>query len=794
VSNEIPKVPVQPARRSFLERASIVWMVPVAALLIALGVAWNTWAERGPLIEIAFEDAAGIAANETELRYRNVAVGIVERVRFTPTLERVLVSVRLDKDVAPFVDDDAQFWIVQPEVTASGVTGLETVLSGIYIEGTWDASPDGMQYAFEAVQTAPLLTSARKGLEIELRSSRDSGMTEHTPILYKGIEVGRIGPARISQDGQWVFAPAVIFEPHDRLVTTATRFWDTSGFTFTLGPNGAELDFSSVATLLAGGITFDTLVSGGQRLQTGMVFEVFPDESSARTSVFEDSDGTTVTLSMVFDENVSGLAAEAPVEWRGVRIGEVVNVNGLVDPDRFRDARVHLVATVELRPSRFGLGGDLSEDDALAFLAERVAEGLRARLVSASILTGGLKVELLEVDDAPTAVLDTKAEPFPVFPVTASEIADVTATAEGVFERINALPIEELLQSAIGFLDNATAFVTSEDIRETPGELRGLLSEVRGVVGSDDIQALPGELSAVMADVQSATGDLREILAAVREADTVARVLAAVDQAGAAAKTADAALAALPDLSERVAALVDKANALPLEDLMSEITGLAEDARRIVAGEALQALPERVATAVAALEEVLGGLTEADTAGQLTRALAAAETAAGAVEEAVAGVPGVVARIDTIAKNAEDVKLDQLASELAGVLATARRLFGDTSDAELPAALAGALNEAEAALAELRAGGLIDSANETLASTRRAAAAVAEAADDLPALVERVNRTLQQAESTLSGYDKDSTFTREMQTALRDIQRASDAVADLARTIERRPNSIILGR
>ncbi|MEL6915361.1 MAG: MlaD family protein [Pseudomonadota bacterium] len=773
---------------------SFVWLVPIIALAIAISVAVNTYSNRGPLIQIAFEDAAGILAEETELRFRNVSVGIVESVTFNDDLTNVLVDVRVDPEVAPFIDASAAFWIVQPEVTTTGVTGLQTVLSGVYIEGTWDSEAGDPVFDFVGLADAPLLRAYRRGIQIELRSARPSGLSENTPILFKGIEVGRLGPARISRDGRSVFANAIIYEEHQRLVTTATRFWDTSGFSVTLGPNGAELDFSSLASLISGGITFDTLVSGGQPVRSGLVYEVFPDRGAARNSIFEANDGTTVNLTMIFNENVSGLAAEAPVEWRGVRIGQVVNVTGVVDEEAFGDARVRLLATVEITPSRFGLGGEITEADALDYLAERVTEGLRARLASASILTGGLKVELVSVENGPVAELDRDRQPFPVFPVTESDIADVSATAEGVFERVNALPVEELLASAIAFLDNATAFVASDDVRETPGELRGLLSDARGVIGSEEVQALPADVSAVLADLQEASGDLRMILAELREAGAVDRLLTAVDQIGAAAEAANAGLQGLPDLTARVGLLVDNAAALPLETLVAEATGLAEEARRFAASESLRSLPGAVEVAVDDLATLLSNLTEANTAETLNAALEDASDAATAVETSVAGVPGLVARLDTIAANAEAVRLDTLAQQLEGVLASASRIFGDASEADLPSALSGALGEAEAALAELRAGGLVENANATLASASDAAAAIEAAAADLPDLVDRLNTTLGQAQSTLSDFDGDSRFARETSSALREIERAAEALTDLARLIERRPNSLILGR
>ena len=696
--------------------------------------------------------------------------------------------------MAPFVDAESQFWVVRPEVSASGVSGLETVLSGVYIEGAWDSEIGAAASRFDGLDDPPVFTPSAQGLRFEVRTSRAEGLTDNTPILYKGIEVGRIGTAQISQDGQWIFSQAIIFEPHDRLISTATRFWDTSGFSLNIGPNGAELAFSSVASLISGGITFDTLVSGGQRVRDGTVFELFPDEASARNSVFEENDGTTVTLSSIFTENVSGLSPGAPVEWRGVRVGEVLNVTGLIDPERFGDDRVRLLVAMEVRPGRFGLQGDQSAGSALDFLAERVEAGLRARLATASILTGGLKIEFVEIEEPPGEQRLQDADPFPLMPVTAAAVSDVSASAESVLERIASLPIESLLDSAINFLDSGTAFVTSENVRETPAELRGLLADARGVLGSDEVQAIPGEVAAILGDIRVASADLRRIVTAIEEADAVNRLVAAIDSAGAAARSVETTLAEVPALTDRLVALADKANALPLEDLVAEITGLAETGRGLIASDAAQVLPDRFVAAIDNLNGILSDIDEAGAAARLTAALSAAEEAARSVETSVAGVPDLVAQIDAVAANIGSLPLDQLSRDLSAVLVTADRLIGDATEERLPAALAGALSEAEAALAELNRAGIVTSAGETLDAAERAAEAVAEAAEGLPALVARANSAIAQAEATLEGYQTNSPFAREVQTALRDIQAAADAVTSLSRALERRPNSIILGR
>lgn len=790
MTEEIPKIHTKRAGEHNFRIASAVWIIPIAALIVSISVGVTAYRDRGPIVQIVFEDASGILPKETEVRFRDVSVGLVENVSFNNDLTAVLVDVRIDKDVAPFVDEDARFWIVRPEISARGISGLDTVFSGIYIEGTWDNDPSEPVSVLKGLTNAPLETANRQGTVFELRTFREGGLSDNSPILFKGVEVGRIGPAEISGNGRWIYSQAIIYEPHDQLVFTTTRFWDTSGFRFSIGTGGAELDFESISSLIAGGVTFDTLVSGGEPLRDGMVFDVYESQAAARDAIFSDSEGSTLTVSMIFDDNASGLTRDAAVEWRGVRIGEVLSVNGLVDEAQFGDGRVRLLATVELKPARLGM---LADENALSFLSDRVEQGLRARLVNASFLTGGLKIDLVEVEDAEGELI-TGVGPFPIFPATASDLPDLSGSAAGLLDRVNNLPVEELLDSAIAFLDSATAFVTNDDLQQTPGEIRGLLSDARGVIGSEEVQALPAELGQLVDNLQTASEDLSVLLKDLRDARAVERLMSAVDTAGSAAASFDTALQGVPALTQSVTTLATKANALPLEDLIAQATGLAEEAREFVVSEAMQEVPGSINAALGQLAAILTRVSEANTIDTLNVALTEASEAAEAIEASVAGVPAVVARIDRIAARAEAVKLDQLAVELEGVLRTASQLFGDASQARVPDALAGALREIDAALKELRSGGAVTNLNATMASAQEAAAAIEKAADALPNVLVRVQATLGQAQRTLADFDEDSNFGRDTTAALREIRRAAEALGDLARTIERNPNSLILGR
>ena len=677
---------------------SLIWLVPIAALAISLGVVWKTYYDRGPLIEIAFLEATGIRTDETELRYRDVTIGLVEELEFSADLETVVAHIRVNKDIAPFIDAESQFWIVRPEVTTRGVTGLDTVLSGVFIQGTWDSEIGEEAERFTALLNPPLATTGEQGLHFTLYSTDGKGMVENTPILYRGIEVGRIGNLRLSGDGQSILADAFIPYPNDRLVNSATKFWDTSGFDLSFGPTGAQLNVSSLAALVAGGISFETIVSGGRKVGSNAAFQLYPDESEARSSVFTGPSREGELISIVFEGDVSGLAVGADVELRGVTVGEVTALTGIVDEQRFGDQRVRLLSTVTINPARLGIGAD---ENVLDFLAEQVASGLRAQLTNASLLTGGLKIVLIEAPDAPPAELRRNADPYPQLPSIEADIADVSATAEGVFERINKLPIEDVLNSTISMMDSATRLLNSDGIKEVPDEALALLGDARKFVGSDEIQRLPGQFSDTMASLDLAIQDLRGIVTSVAEQEVIASLSDSVNAVQKAAEDASLSVAGLPELVDSANAFVRKTADLPLEALVTDAEALLQSLEGLTNQDSTREIPERLNTAL----------------GQLS----------------------------------------------------------DT-------------------LAQLRDGGLIENANSTFAATTRAAESVADASDSLPEVVARIERLLAQAEGTLAGFDSNAPLTSDARATLREIRNAASSVSSLARAIERRPNSLLIGR
>lgn len=684
---------IDPPKRAFWRNLSMVWLVPIVALAVSLGIAWQTYAARGVQIEITFQNASGVTPGETTIRYRDVVIGTVEDVHFTPDLAQVVVKASIDRAVAETLPEDAQFWVVQPEVSARGITGLSTVLSGVYIEASFPPGEASEVRRFTGADAPPLMRAGQEGTRITLRTRDANRISEGAPILFRGIEVGQIEAPRLILSGDSVVFDAFIEAPHDRRLTTATRFWDTSGFNVSLGATGLSLNVGNLAALVTGGIAFDTVFSNGEPLNPGYVFDLFPDEQTARQSLFRGVAANAVEIAVEFDGSVNGLTTGAAVRFRGLRVGEVRAIGAVLSDDSgARDVRLR--TTLAIDPQALGLPDGAGAEETLTFLEEAVADGMRARLATSSLFTAALIVELAELPDAAPATLERPEDSLAIMPSVYSELPDFTATAEGVLERINALPVEDLLNQAITLMASVEAVVSSEGTRQAPDAALALIEDIRGLVGGEDTQALPGELREGLAELRAVVEELR-----------------------------------LRGAIDRLASVLDSADTI------------------------------------------------------------AANTAT-----ASADFPALVQDMQTLVDRAQGVEIEELAAAATRLLDSTEELVGSDQMRELPPALAGALAEVQQVLAALREGEAVENVNRTLASTRSAADSVAQAMESLPALSARLDRLVTQADSLIASYGARSDFNAEALDVMREFRATARAVTQLARTIERNPNSLLIGR
>ncbi|MCV6596773.1 MAG: MlaD family protein, partial [Mangrovicoccus sp.] len=624
-----PAEMVTAPRRNMLSGLSYVWLVPFVALLIALGIAWQAVSARGPLIEVRFDAAAGIRPETTELRFRDVRVGMVERIRFAEDMSDVRVEIRVDKEIAPFIDENAQFWIVKPQVSARGVTGLDTVLSGSYIEGTWDDQRGQSQRAFDGLEQAPLVRAGQKGLQVVLRAPDGGQLGAGAPIIYRGVRVGHIEEPHLSESGDAVEARAFIAAPHDRLITSGTRFWEASGFSVNLGTGGVSLDIASLATLVEGGVSFSSVSSQAEPVANGTVFSVYASEEDARESVFSEHEDSDLELTLFFDGSISGLTVGAPVELEGLRVGSVQNFGAFIDQIDGKP-EVRLQVDIALQPRRLEMSREAGPDEALNFLADAVSNGLRARLANQGIFNPALKIELVQLPDAAPAEMDLDHVPHPVLPTVPAELSDMTASAEGVLERVQELPFEEVMQSVIGVLHGVEDFLASDGFRKAPDSFVGLMEDARGVIQSEELQTLASDLG-------KAADEVYDLVAGLNQDEAVSALVAAIGRTEAIMASVQDAVTGLPEIVENLRLLSARAADLPLEELTTRSAELVATTNGILASEHTARVPQALSDALEeftlVLKEVQGGGLVENANATMASASAAADSVASAVDD-----------------------------------------------------------------------------------------------------------------------------------------------------------------
>ncbi|WP_347138214.1 MlaD family protein [Paracoccus sp. SSK6] len=633
MTDQPPLKPASPARKRAARAAqagiNVIWLVPILALIVTLAIAWNAYADRGEIIRVEFADATGVTPGETALRFREITVGQVKSVSFTSDLSRVVVEIRVDKDVAPYIDSDAAFWIVRPQVTAQGVTRLDTVLTGSFIEGYWDASVSAPQDRFVGLDRAPLVREDTPGTWVTLAMDSADGISEGAPVLYRGVQVGRMENLRLAETEDQVIADAFIEAPHDKRLTTATVFWDTSGFSLSLGASGVSLNVNSLSSVLQGGVAFDTLVSGGQPVKPGHVFALQPDEDTARNDILASDNAEPLRIAMLIDDSLRGLEKGADVQFQGLRVGQVTDLAVTVDEE---SDKIRQVVTMAISPYRLGLASDATPADALAFLQDAVAEGLRARVASAGFLGTSLMVELVDIPDAAPAAIDTGAQPNPVIPSVAGDLGDFTASAQGFLSRIGNLPLEEVLRSATDMMNSITAIASSEDTRAIPGSLRETLDQAKGA--ATDIGGMAREL---------------------REGDTAANLARLVDEAAAAAEAVKLAAADAPEMIDSIDAAAAAVEEFNFSEISAQAEGILADLRAMLGSEDAEQLPRNLSDTLEAASGLLNDLRDGNAAGSLNNALDSASNAADQVAQSVQRLPDLIGRLEATAARADSV-------------------------------------------------------------------------------------------------------------------------------------------
>lgn len=509
---DLPEPRIDAPRRGGISAA---WLIPLVALAIAATMAWRHYSALGPEIRILLQSGSGIEPGRTTIRYRDVEVGVIKRLSFTSDLSAVVATAQMDAEIADQLTDSARFWVVRPQISAAGIAGLETVLSGIYVGVDWGETPGRPTDTFEVLSSPPQTAAGTPGRRFRLFATDGASAAAGSPVFFKSIEVGRVETKTLSEDFAVIEYEIFVNAPHDQRVTTATRFWDASGLDIELGAEGVRIAAPSLVSILRGGIAFDTLgppPGPDGSVEEGRAYELYASARAAEDSLFENP-GEELRLTIAFAESVRGLSEGAPVEYRGLQIGSVEDVELRIGESL---SEAEIVTTVVLQPRRFGFY-ERDQDAVLAFFRRSVERGLRARLAVGSFVTGATYVQFVELPAARAAELDLDAMPYPRLPSVPSQLGVLQGSVEEILTRIERLPVEELLANASGFLSNLQKLTEGEEVQGITADLAETIASARRFVTALEAAETGEAITDTLADVRSAASSFETGAAALPE-------------------------------------------------------------------------------------------------------------------------------------------------------------------------------------------------------------------------------------------------------------------------------------
>lgn len=479
---------------------SAIWIIPIVTAVVGLWIIYSHYADRGTPFTLLAKDASGIVAGKTVIKNRSVDVGIVDEVTLSDDYNQVVVKGRIYNDMKPLLKNDSIFWVVKPEIGRDGVTGLNTILSGVYIElASGNDTHSFKNNPFILSDTPPLSDPSIKGIRLNLESDQNGVVPRGASVMFHGYRVGNVETSQFDVNSRKMKYQIFITQPYDALVTQNVRFWKEGGINLTLSSMGASLNVPSLDVLLSGGISFD-LPDGsklGAPAEQYSVYKLYENKKSIQDSQYTEYKEFLIMLS----DSISGLSEGAPVEYHGIRLGTVSKVP-FYTPEMLEQSSIlnqKVPVLIRIEPDRLSELVDQKIDIATLIMDEQ-KNGLRASLKTSNMFTGALYIDLDFYSDLKNKYDIKKSKQFgyDTIDTTSTGIAQIQAKIIQLLDNFNNLPLNNTmsqfnksLASSERLMNSINQIMASKEMQNMPKDLqkamRSLNETMKGLQPGSDL-------------------------------------------------------------------------------------------------------------------------------------------------------------------------------------------------------------------------------------------------------------------------------------------------------------------
>ncbi len=485
-----------------LQLFTSIWIIPLIALIIALWLAWQYFSQLGPKVDIIFKNSSGLKVGESQVKMRDVPVGVVKDIKLLDEKEGVKVTVRLNKDSQKYLNKDTKFWIAKPQINTKGISGLDTLMSGTYIE-MYGKVGKGKRREYIGLEEPYIDKNALKGTRFYLTAPDSRDLSIGANVYYRKIKVGMLESIRLAKNGEDVKFTVFIKEPYDKFVNTQTQFYRTNNLNFDFSTTNFKVDVAPLENLLSGGIAFSSTNKSvrDNSLSDGYIFTLYNDYSEAKQKVIGFGGDSIVTYEFEFYEPIGKLNIGSPIEFYGFEIGKVVNIESDFDSNK---TRIRSTIIGEIDTSVFidlKLGKSAEEN-----LQEAIKKGLKARLAQSNPITQALYIELvIDKKGKPGKIFPTKK--YAIFPTMHSNFGGLMDKIGSFMDKLNDLKLQKLLTSINDLVDES-----SPELKKLLIKLNKSIDNINKLTSTKSTKNLPKRIEESLESLTSTLNSVNELL------------------------------------------------------------------------------------------------------------------------------------------------------------------------------------------------------------------------------------------------------------------------------------------
>ena len=487
-----------------------IWLVPFLAMIIALWLAFQYYTKLGPTIQISFESNAGLIANQSQIKLRNVTVGMVTKISLSKDGEGIIVEARMNKEVSNYLNDKSKFWIVHADVGSHGVSGLDTLVSGSYIE-LYGVKEEKNKNQFVGLEK-PYLNRKAKGNYYLLAAPNAYNITDGSNVYYRMLKVGRVEHVGIAPNGKQINFTVFVKNDYSKYVNEKSRFYASSTVQVDLSQGKLDISIASISQIVHGGISIYTPVQTihpelNSTISKDTVFPLYKNLSEMKEKHLMTGIDNKI-YKFNFKNSINKLEIGSPVEFNGFQVGYVTDIDS-----HFNEANQSVKSDVYAIIHTKAFTTDIAnENKGSEMIEELVHNGLKAQLNSNIPMVGSKFIDLVFKKTKNNELLvENNTTLFPS--IEKAQGSNILKEVEKVLVKLENLKLEKLLSSATELLDQNKKPVNNllKDLRKTINHFDTTVKNLNKLTEQDALQTLPQDIEGTLNQLSSTLEEMQTL-------------------------------------------------------------------------------------------------------------------------------------------------------------------------------------------------------------------------------------------------------------------------------------------